>query len=546
MPILATLAFVVSVGANQPVSANELARGAKLLLVPLDSRPASGQFAQMIGKIADLDVRMPPYESLGRFTVPGDPDRVLSWLEKQPLQECAAVVASADMIAYGGLIESRVNSVNSDLAISRLNRLVRLKDKNPDLKLYIFSATMRLAPTATREAAPWRMNLARFVELEDKAQRTGLLTARKEANRLRGLIPAGVIGRYYATRRRNTAVQRSLVSMAGRGQIDYLVVGQDDARQYGPHVAETRQLQLNTAREAAQDRTYFCEGIDQLSNVLLSRSLLVQNRWTPKVRVVWSDPDRAKQFAPFESKPIEDSLRDQLLAAGAVPGTDEDFDYSLYVNVPRPDKDKFAQFGEALGAELDNGLPVAVADINLANDGTSDPRIFSLLTENDRANHLLSFAGWNTAGNTMGTAIPASNLYLLARKINADGVRRELAQREFLLHRFVDDYAFHKFVRPAAYQLIKTLPGASKEETTGESFSALNEFVRDDLAKYTDQYFQDFFKSKTFFVLGKEYAIRELDDVKVWLPWPRAYEVRIEFRMESGMVSDARERTTSR
>jgi hypothetical protein len=500
----------------------------------------------MIGKIADLDVRMPPYESLGRFTVPGDPDRVLAWLEKQPLAECAAVVASADMIAYGGLIESRVNSVTSEQAVARLNRLARLKDKNPNLKLYVFSATMRLAPTATREAAPWRMNLARFVELEDKAQRTGLLTARKEANRLRGLIPPGVIGKYYATRRRNSAVQRSLVSLSGQGAIDYLVIGQDDARPYGPHVGETRLLQQLAVRESAQDRTYFCEGIDQLSNVLLSRSLLVQNRWTPKVRVVWSDPDRAKQFAPFESKPIEDSLRDQLLAAGAVPGTEEDYDYSLYVNVPKPDKDKFAQFGEALGSELDNGLPVAVADINLANDGTSDPRIFSLLSQNDRANHLLSFAGWNTAGNTMGTAIPASNLYLLARKINADGVRRELAQREFLLHRFVDDYAFHKFVRPAAYELIKTLPGASKEETTGESFSALNEFVRDDLAKYTDQYFDEFFKSKTFFVQGKEYAIRELDDVKVWLPWPRAYEVRIEFRMESGVVADARQRSTSR
>jgi len=31
-----------------------------------------------------------------------------------------------------------------------------------------------------------------------------------------------------------------------------------------------------------------------------------------------------------------------------------------------------------------------------------------------------------------------------------------------------------------------------------------------------------------------------LDDVKVWLPWPRAYEVRIEFRMESGVVATTR------
>jgi len=109
--------------------------GSRLLLVPLDSRPASGQFAQMIGRIADLDVRMPPYETLGRFTVPGDPDRVLDWLEKQPLDECAAVIASADMIAYGGLIESRVNSVTVDRATIRLKRFAALKRQNPSLKL---------------------------------------------------------------------------------------------------------------------------------------------------------------------------------------------------------------------------------------------------------------------------------------------------------------------------------------------------------------------------------------------------------------------------
>jgi hypothetical protein len=514
--------------------------GSRLLLVPLDSRPASGQFAQMIGRIADLDVRMPPYETLGRFTVPGDPDRVLDWLEKQPLEDCAAIIASADMIAYGGLIESRVNSVSIDRAAMRLKRFAALKQKNPSLKLYAFSATMRLAPTATREAATWRMNLARFVELEDKAQRTNVVSARAEANRQRGLIPPGEIGKYYATRRRNTQVQRLLIDMVAKSDLDYLVVGQDDARQYGPHVAETRQLQAYAESQKAGQRSYFCEGIDQLSNVLLSRSLMVDNQWTPKVRVVWSDATRAKQYAPFESKPIEASLRDQLLAAGAVPGTDDDFDYSLYVNVPKPDVTKFGQFAEALGAELDNGLPVAVADINLANDGTSDPRVFDLLTKNDRANRLLSFAGWNTAGNTMGTSIPASNLYLLARKINADGVRRELSQREFLLHRFVDDYAFHKFVRPAAYNLIKQLPGATKEETTGQSFSALNDFVRDDLARYTDQYYRNLFHRKTFYVGGTEYEIEQLDDVKVWLPWPRAYEVRIEFRMESGVVATTR------
>jgi len=54
-----------------------VAHAERILLVPLDSRPASGQFPQLIAKIADIDVRMPPYESLGRFTNPGSPDSIL-------------------------------------------------------------------------------------------------------------------------------------------------------------------------------------------------------------------------------------------------------------------------------------------------------------------------------------------------------------------------------------------------------------------------------------------------------------------------------------
>src|SRR4051812_20801115 len=85
------------------------ARAERILLVPLDSRPAAGQFAQMIAKLANVDLRLPEYGSLGRFTMPGSPGTVLSWLENQNYSEVKAVVVSADMIAYGGLIASRTD-----------------------------------------------------------------------------------------------------------------------------------------------------------------------------------------------------------------------------------------------------------------------------------------------------------------------------------------------------------------------------------------------------------------------------------------------------
>jgi hypothetical protein len=144
---------------------------------------------------------------------------------------------------------------------------------------------------------------------------------------------------------------------------------------------------------------------------------------------------------------------------------------------------------------------------------------------------LLSFAGWNTAGNTVGTAIPAANVYLLAKRTQVDPLQREIAQREFLLHRFVNDYAYHKFTRPVAYSLVEAHKHMSRDETYGSAFNELNDFVKRDLTKHLERYFKDQFLGKRFLAGDRAYVFSGLDAVRVFLPWPRAYEVRLEFKL---------------
>ena len=141
----------------------------KILLVPLDSRPAAGQFAQMIAQMDAADVHMPPYEMLGRFTVPGDPDSILNWLETQDYKDISSIVISADMVCYGGLIASRSNDVAAPVALARMQRIADLKKVAPHIKIYVVSAIMRLAPTATRSNSAWRLRLAKFAEMRREA-----------------------------------------------------------------------------------------------------------------------------------------------------------------------------------------------------------------------------------------------------------------------------------------------------------------------------------------------------------------------------------------
>jgi hypothetical protein len=512
-----------------------IASAERILLIPLDSRPATGQFAQMVAKMAAVDVLMPPYEDLGRFTDPGRPEEILSWLEQQDLRDVSAVVCSADMIEYGGLIGSRIGGTTAETALRRMSRLVAAVRRDPHVRLYVFSATMRLLPTATTRSAKYSLQLGKFEEAKAKFVMTGDPSTRATMERMRAAVPKAVVQQYEATRRRNHAVQEQLIKFQASGNFDFLIIGQDDARPYGPHVPETVQLKRLVASLNAANQVFFCEGVDQHACVLVSRALLQEAQWQPRVRVVYSDDLGRNMYASYESKPIKDSLSDQLLASGARPaGPSDEYDYTLYLNTPRRREENFRQFVSDMASDIDQGFPTAVADIDLGRNGTADPELFESLWENRRMMRLISYAGWNTAGNTMGTAIPAANVYLLSRRSSTvDPLYREVAQREFLLHRLVNDYAYHMYTRPRAYQMIEDDEVGTTEEIYGDEYEKVNTFVQHDLSDRLQTYFSDQFLGRRFFAGTQEYAFSGITDVKIWLPWPRPYEVRLEFHLEA-------------
>jgi hypothetical protein len=170
--------------------------------------------------------------------------------------------------------------------------------------------------------------------------------------------------------------------------------------------------------------------------------------------------------------------------------------------------------------------------VNLTNRAAADPRLFEALTQNHRAPKLLSYAGWNTAGNTVGTSIPAANMVVLGRRSHTGAVDREVAREEFLLHRLVNDFAYHTYTRPAAYSLISSIQrGGSRDEIYGDDYTTVSRFVSKNLKGYLDRYFEEQFQGEDIEVDGKKMKLFALDGETIWLPWPRAYEVRIEFRI---------------
>lgn len=513
-----------------------LAQASRIILIPLDNRPAAGQFAQMIAQIDGAQIVMPPYQLLGRFTSPGDPDAILGWLRSQDTSDVSSVIISADMIAYGGLIASRVDDVSESRALERLQEMEAITQKlRPRVHVFVFTSVMRLAPTATVASRPWRAQLARYVAAREQAQEEGGRQTTTLRN-LRRQIPAAQIAHYDATRKRDHDIQLDLIKMSLQA-FDYLVVGQDDAQIHGPHVPETKDLLALTDKIGVQGKVYFCEGVDQNADILVSRALLKAAGWVPRIRVVYSDPYGRAKIGAYESKSVQETVKDQVYASGArISGINEEYDYTLYVNTPDRREMFFQDFMDDLRNEMDQSLPVCLADINLAPDGTCDRELFDALKSENRLMKLLAFAGWNTAGNTLGTAIPAANVELLAERTKFDARQRQTAQKAFLLHRIVDDVMYHRQTRPKAYALIDSLPDGAREETYGDSYTVLTSFVKKDMTAALNSTFQQQLKNLKFTAGAMDYRFTDLQNVRIFLPWPRAYEVRVEFTLESQPV----------
>ena len=80
----------------------EVPRARRILLLPIDDRPTVTQFVRIIGAVADYEVVMPPLALLGRFTRPGDTQKLGTWLRRYRYSGVHALIVSAEMLGFRG------------------------------------------------------------------------------------------------------------------------------------------------------------------------------------------------------------------------------------------------------------------------------------------------------------------------------------------------------------------------------------------------------------------------------------------------------------
>jgi hypothetical protein len=547
----------------------------RVLLIPLDDRPPCLQMPVKMGLIGDVEVVTPPRNLLGRFTEFGKSDEIIKWLKTQNLKSFDAAIISLDMLAYGGLVAMREYETTESEAMKRADFIRQIRKIAPKMPIYGSSVIMRLAPTGNVVNESYRANLAKWAEISvDESKRA-------ETAELEKKIPDEALEKYKKARQRDLKLNLYSVELVRDKVIDYLILSQDDAKPNGVHIADREKLIDYVKTQNLGEKVAIQPGADEVSMLLLARTMTDKYKYRPKIKAIYSDEKIADQFMPYEDRPLRKTVSFHIKAVGATEVENEkDADILFYVFVSRFQEKGAEKFIDKILSdhaekEIHKGevtwtwtssKKLIIADVDPKGEiqGGDDSFTLQIIEKIPFLQAVDGFATWNTAGNTIGTALPQGvlmansndnllNLNAKEGKKSTDRATRIFnAQTWFLLNRLLDDYLYHSVVRPEAIKFSRENnwnPFRFDEQSARkvESFSIekmrpkTKELLREldlSLDEKRDSFsitLTRWKKEKQFFspkYSGFQQSCNGINGLAFSLPWGRTFEAEIDFKLD--------------
>lgn len=493
----------------------------KLCLLPLDSRPCTYRFPAQIASICGgCEVIRPPLEQMDRFKTPSDPAVLEKWLEENTAS-ADYLILSVEQLLYGGLVASRTGTAELAELLPRLDRLRLLKSRNPRLKIYASNVIMRATvSTLSRESQRWWEQIARYSHLSYLAQTAPPELgdrAREDVEHLAREIPAPVLGEFLAVRRRNHAVNLRCLELCWEGVFDKLVFLQEDCAPESLQLLEQRELLAERARRGLEEKVWLHNGTDEAGMELTALAAAGEQR--RRAALLWLGENR-DFTAKYEDRPFMENLRSHLSLMGMevrdtapdclviLPPHGAQGDYCPVLETPDPyTPDQYRQMAGTLERLIRQGKRCWLLDLSCANGG--DLFLFRALGPFGGASLLSGYAGWNTAGNSLGTILAQLTVFQAPSSCRVQN-------RIFTWERLLDDLFYQALARPALTRRL---------EAMGEDIWCLSDPTgAQDLLEQTIGEQRDFPVS-LFGASPPSFSIE--------LPWPRIFEALISIKEDS-------------
>ncbi|PWT96108.1 MAG: hypothetical protein C5B53_10335 [Candidatus Melainabacteria bacterium] len=441
--------------------------GEKVILIPIDNRPVTYVFPQMVAAAAGVEPIVPARNLMGSLKAPTDLNLLSQWLNDALMKvKPKAIFVCLDSLLYGGLIPSRRSHDSLAEVIERTRAIASWKSLGDSkVQVYAQASIMRIPNynDATEEPDYWDEHGQKLFQWSTLKHKNRLDNGRfdKELAEIEKAIPEQVRNDFFNRRQRNFQVNQQLVEMAKTGLIDYLVFSQDDTGEYGLNVLEKSELAARAGSFLGKTIAAYA-GADEVLEALISRWLVKSESNRLPVLLHFS-PERGKNIASnFEGQTIEKTMRTQCQAAGLTVVHDSSTDQAElaiivhtggevqgdHVWLPGStdlrslDTEKIV--GNTIKLLEQSKVPAILCDVAYSNG--ADPLLIKAVMSNRKLlDKVWAYAGWNTTGNTVGSALALgiARWFAHRRGYSSD---KCFARAQFV--RYADDWAYQTQVRP--------------------------------------------------------------------------------------------------
>lgn len=418
----------------------------KILYLPLDERPCNSFAQRIMSGVKNYSFVCPEKSILGNKKTPANFSEIRKFLLENA-KDADICVMSVDCLLYGGIVPSRLHNFDSDELRNRLNTIVKMKQINPQLKIYAFALIMRCPSYSSDDEEPsYYEQCGKEIFLTGQVKhklQEGLISQQQANNLLQQYLPK--CGEYIEDFENRRAVNlHALVHLLdiAKDNLEYLIIPQDDSAPYGYTSMDREVVKKEIAKRNLVVANY--PGADEVGMTLVARAVTEREKANIKVKCVYAD-DNAKNLIPlYEDRQLGKTVVCQLQAANCSV-VEQSPDITLFLNYPaenqvhacEPPTESYSHrnlqwFCEKIAQNVKNGGITAVADGAYGNGG--DIEFLEILGNKTSLFALSSYAGWNTSSNTLGTAIcQAVIVYLFGKTEN---------QNRFLAERYFEDVGY--------------------------------------------------------------------------------------------------------
>ena len=494
----------------------------KLLFIPPDTRPPTLDFPVALAQAVGLNVAVPPAEALPYLNQPGNLTVLAEWLESAA-EHADTLIVCLETLTLGGMIPARRVDDPLETALRRLELLPHLKAQFPALTILAHGVVVRVAHGDDPiEEKPYYgrygPDLRRYSEAFDRYTRRPDTELKGRLEAAEKALPPDILNNWLATRRRNHALHLRALDLTHAGVIEHLCLTLDDTSPYGLAAVDRRALEARTDTLELWPNVDIYPGADEVPVTLLAR--VISPEPTP-VFVRYSGTLGAAAGLKYEDRPAGELVKAQLRAANCYGvKTPADAAFILAVNTPGRSQSEPApdietvdtadrhlpEFVDFIGRMLGAGKTVSVADIAYPNG--AEARFFRMV-QGVGLGHLAGFSAWNTAGNTLGSAV--------ALGVAAAKVKDQARWTELRFNRLVDDALYQGEVRTELFQALGNPSPFDLGEQHTEAEALLNKLLEPRARALWDAHFA-----------GTGYRLEWHPPT---LPWPRLFTGRFPFKV---------------